>query len=94
MPTDKINISAAFPVAIPATPDGEITPAVVPAGRAASLTLTGPYEGLAEAYETLLTWMSGQGLTPGEFAFEQYLTMRDGEGDPAENITKICWLIA
>lgn len=98
MPSDTIDIAAAFPVAeLPSLDDwGGVVGTILPAGRAASLTLTGSYEELPSAYETLLAWMSQNGHEPGGLAWEQYLTMPDehGDTDPGATVTQLYWLLA
>lgn len=93
MPAETIDLSAAFPVSAPAEADGDVRPATLPAGRVATLTLTGSFDGLAAAYDTLLTWVNEEGLTPGELAWEQYLS-DPGETDPEANVTQLFWLLA
>jgi effector-binding domain-containing protein len=93
-PTETIDIAAGMPMAEATRGDGDITPAVLPAGRAATVTLTGPYDELAKSYESLMTWMNANGHTPGAIAWEQYLTMPEEGGDPSQNVTQIWWLLA
>jgi effector-binding domain-containing protein len=93
-PGETIDIAAAMPVAEPRAGDGDIAPAALPAGRAATVTLTGPYDELANSYSTLMTWMTQNGHASGDVAWEQYLTMPEEGGDPSQNITQIWWLLA
>jgi effector-binding domain-containing protein len=94
MPTDTIDISAAMPVHSPQEGADDITAAVLPGGRAATLTLTGPYDKLPDAYRALHAWMSSEGLEPGETAWEQYLSMPEVGGDPEQNVTQLWWQLA
>ncbi|NRQ49965.1 GyrI-like domain-containing protein [Aeromicrobium stalagmiti] len=90
---ETIDVSAALPVAEQVSGEAEIRPVVLPAGRAATLTLTGSYDDIAPAYETLLGWITAHGHRPAELAWEQYLTMPEPGGDQQGNVTQLFWLL-
>jgi effector-binding domain-containing protein len=91
---NTIDIAAGLPVKSAPADEREIRSAVLPGGRAATLTLTGSYDQLPNAYSALMTWMAANGHKPGETAWEQYLSMADEGADPEKSVTQIWWLLA
>lgn len=87
MPAETIDLSAAVPVTDPISADGDVTPEVLPAGRAVTLLVRGSYDLIGAAYGHLFDWVNEQGLTPTGLAWEQYLTEPTPDGDPADNET-------
>jgi effector-binding domain-containing protein len=57
-----LDVEAGVPVAEPSQGDGEVSSGVLPAGRYATVTHTGPYEGLVDATAALLAWTDAQGV--------------------------------
>jgi effector-binding domain-containing protein len=58
----ELDIEAGVPVAEPVDGEGEVSPGTLPAGRYATATHVGPYDGLVDATAALLTWADDQGL--------------------------------
>jgi effector-binding domain-containing protein len=52
----QLDVEAGVPVAEPTDGDGDVTSGTLPAGRYATVTHTGPYEGLVDATAALLRW--------------------------------------
>lgn len=92
-PGETLDLAAAVPVAEPFAADGEVLPERIPAGRVATLLVTGDYAQLADAYGHLFGWIAQQGLVPAGISWEQYLTEPEPGGDPALNETLLCALI-
>jgi effector-binding domain-containing protein len=100
----ELEIDVGVPVASALSSDDRITADVLPAGRYATLVLTGDYSGLVEATAALLDWGAAQGLVwdsrPGphgdEFGgrFESYLTDPQEEPDPAKWQTALAMRLA
>jgi len=53
-------------------PRGEVVPSELPAGRAAHLVMTGSFEGLPRAWETLFEWCQKEKLQPAGINWEIY----------------------
>lgn len=70
----------------------EVVPSDLPAGRAAFFLLTGPFDGLPKAWETLFGWCSAQKLTPAGINWEIYGEWRDV--DSAKLETELYVLLA
>jgi effector-binding domain-containing protein len=93
-PTATIDMAAAFPVTQAQLGEGDVAPAVLPSGRAATAVLTGGNDEIAAAYVALREWITRNGESPGQLAWEQYLTMPEPDGDPSKNVTQLWWLLA
>ncbi|MFT3877453.1 MAG: GyrI-like domain-containing protein [Propioniciclava sp.] len=92
--SEGLDLSVAVPVAEPFSGAGEVVGERLPAGRAATLLVRGDFSLLSAAYEHLYGWVMAHGHTPGDVAFEQYLTEPEPGGDPALNETLIAVMLA
>ncbi|WPF66919.1 MULTISPECIES: GyrI-like domain-containing protein [unclassified Corynebacterium] len=61
----------------------------LPGGQRATATLRGGYDLLSQAWTELMEGLAAQGLKPGMPYWENYVTMPEPEGDPAENVTEL-----
>jgi effector-binding domain-containing protein len=77
MDMQDLDIEAGFPVAKPLPGKGEIQPGEIPGGMAAICHYTGPYSGVAPAYEQLSQFLTDEGFTPIGPAYEWYLSEPD-----------------
>jgi effector-binding domain-containing protein len=59
---DSLEIEFGAPLAAPPDADGEVVAGTLPAGRYATLTYHGPYEGLLAANGALIDWAMAQKL--------------------------------
>ena len=59
----ELQIEAGVPVAAPVAGDDRVRAGVLPGGRYAMVTHTGPYDQLVPAVRDLLEWAGRQGLT-------------------------------
>lgn len=85
--TLRAHACAALPAGTP-LPDG-FDAIDLPGGRMAVMTVTGPYDRLAGAWDWLYgTWFAQAGETPGTPALEVYVTMAPAVAE-AEQITEI-----
>ncbi len=89
IPTETVDLELGFPTAVPVTPVGTVSPSALPGGRLARVVHTGSFDGLAGAWQNLMTWVQEQGLTPGEAFWEVYLTEPHPDMDPAELRTEL-----
>jgi effector-binding domain-containing protein len=100
----RLEIEIGVPVAQEIAGDGRVTPGVLPAGRYASVTHIGPYEGLVGANAALQEWAEARELrlamseTPDGDTFESrlevYLTDPAEEPDPQKWETEVAYLLA
>ena len=100
----ELDIEAGVPVAEPVEGDGDVTPGTLPAGRYATATHVGPYEGLIDATAALLTWADDRGLAfdvrdspDGDVwaaGFEVFNTNPLEEPDPARQETVLAFRLA
>ncbi len=68
------RVEAGFTVTAPVVAAGRVEPGELPGGEAATCLHVGPYEGVAEAYEAVESWMREQGREASGPAWEVYLT--------------------
>ena len=72
-------------------PVGEVVPSSLPGGRTAHVVLAGPFDGLPGAWNTLLSWCTGQDLKLAGINWQIY---GDEGGDAAEMKTSLHALLA
>jgi effector-binding domain-containing protein len=87
MVDDGFDIVAGFPVASPVTPSGRVVATTLPGGTKAMLLYRGSYEGIAEAWTAMESWVAENGYVVDADPWESYL---DGP-DVAEPRTLITW---
>ena len=59
-------------VSKPFVPTDDVGPSELPPGRTAHLVLTGPWDGIPEAWQALFAWCAAQGLTLAGVNWEIY----------------------
>lgn len=92
MPAETVDVSAGFEVAGDVHPTaGGVALVERPGGRAATAMHVGPYDGLAETWGGMFSWLAGQGLQAGPVMWEEYLD--PPEGDPATWRTRVVALV-
>lgn len=84
-----LDVEAGFPVAMPVVGHETVQPSHLPAGDVATLVHTGPYEGVAGAYDTLMCRLEQLGRTPCGPHWEEYLTGPEVEHDPSRWQTRL-----
>lgn len=92
-----VTMEPGIPLASPhPPPDGrdDIEAGVLPAGPAAVIVHTGPYEQLAEAYAAIDRWVTANDLVAGGPPWEVYLTDPGEVPDPADWKTEVIWPLA
>ena len=94
MPTDRVDVTAGFPVAGTVAPAGDVRAGSLPAGRCYEAMHTGPYETLEQTYNLVLAQMAEDGVRPSDTMWEYYLTDPEAEPDPAKWQTRVCWPVA
>ena len=93
-PTTTVDLEAGFPIAMPCAPLGEVTVSELPGGTVAVGVHVGPYESLVETYNLLMSWMTTQGVLPGEGMWEIYLSDPSQEPDASKWRTEIFWPVS
>jgi len=94
MPTDTADLEVGFPTVRAVEPTGDVRVSSLPGGRVARLVHAGSFDGLGESWQRLGTWISRQGLQPGEAFWEVYLTEPSPDMDPAELRTELNWPVS
>lgn len=84
----ECDLQIGFPVATPLSEPiqvGDVTihSAQIPAGRTARISHFGAYDGLAQAWSTLVTEVLHAGHTPDDACYEVYVSEPTPETDPA-----------
>ena len=84
MDMGDLDIEAGFPVTKPLSAKGEIQAGEIPGGTFAVCHYTGPYAGVAPAYEALTRFAQDEGYAPaGLVAYEWYF---DGPDVPEQDL--------
>lgn len=82
-PAGVFSIEIGFPVGQTFDETDGVGPSTLPGGRLAVLTHLGPYDALPAAWETLMGFVSAQGLRPSDRMGEVYVTDPSPTTDPA-----------
>jgi hypothetical protein len=72
-------------------PKGEIVPSELPAGRAVHSVMTGPFDGMGAAWQTLFEWIQAEKLQPAGVNWEVY---SPAPADPSRQETHLYALLA
>jgi effector-binding domain-containing protein len=88
MDMEDLDVEIGFPVDAEMSAQGDIKPGLIPAGKVATCTWTGPYDQSAPAYEELTAFIAEQGAEATGVAYEYYLN-DPGEVPPEELQTEI-----
>jgi effector-binding domain-containing protein len=92
-PGDTADLEVGFPVRGSVSPEGQVRPSSLPAGRVARLVHAGGYDRLGETWGRLRAWVVEQGLAPGADLWEIYVTEPSPEMDPADLRTELFWTV-
>ena len=82
-PAGTFSIEIGFPVERVFDETDAVRPSTLPGGRLAVSTHVGPYDSLPGAWESLMAFVSAQGLRPGDRMGEVYVTEPSPTTDPA-----------
>ena len=85
----RFEVEAGFPATTPTSGEGDVEPSELPAGTAAVLTYTGPYDAMEPAYAEVVAWIRDHGGEPAGDPWEVYLTDPEEHPDPATWRTEI-----
>ena len=82
--TGDMDMAAGTPVTRVTATTEEITELELPGGKVASAVYTGPYEGISEAWNQLISEITSRGLATVEPCWEEYLTDPHTEPDSSK----------
>lgn len=94
MPDESVTLETGYPTDGVIEPDGSAEAGSLSGGRVARLVHAGSFDGLADAWQRLGTWIGEQGLTPSEDFWEVYLTEPSPEMNPADLRTELNWPVS
>ncbi|MCX0274520.1 GyrI-like domain-containing protein [Nocardia zapadnayensis] len=90
---DATELEVGFPVDRRISPDGDVVPGELPAGRVARVVHYGAFDALGVTWDRLHGWITEQGLAPGADRWEVYLTEPNPHMDPADLRTELNWSV-
>jgi effector-binding domain-containing protein len=90
----ETEMEVGLPVGPGAAGEGRIQLMSLPGGRVVTGMHIGPYDKLAESYNTMSEWMKAHGHTPANKMWEAYLTDPNVEKDQAKHVTEMFWPVA
>ena len=80
-----------IPVTALVTPTGRVQAGCLPAATVAQAVLRGPYEGLADGWGRLGSWIEAQGHRTAPDLWERYVVGPETSADPADWRTELNW---
>jgi effector-binding domain-containing protein len=86
---DVVELEVGYPTDGEVRPDGDVTPASLPAGRVARVVHQGNFDGLDASWQQLRAWMDENGLRPRSMWWEVYVTEPSPDMDPDELRTEL-----
>ncbi len=91
MSMDSFDVEIGFPVSRAFAETGNIQTSVIPGGKIASCTHTGPYTGISKAYQFLSNWVKENGYETKEVVYEIYFN--DPAVTPPQELTTQIFLL-
>lgn len=92
-PSDTFDFEIGFPVAKAIKESGRVKNSKLPAERVVRSIYQGPYEGLAQAWPELQTWVRAQKHSESGRFWECYLNNPNEVENPSEYRTELNWVI-
>ena len=89
MDPSVFDFEICLPVSRPIVPSGRVEAGCLPAATVARTVLHGPYEGLADAWGRLESWIGAQGHRPAPHLWERYVVGPETSADPADWRTEL-----
>jgi len=86
---ESVDVEAGFPVPTSVPPRGDVRPAELPGGPAATTMHVGPYDAMEPAYAEIAEWIRAHGREANGAAWEVYFSDPEQVPDPAQWQTKI-----
>lgn len=92
-PSDTFDFEIGFPVANAIKEEGRVINSKLPAVKVVRSVYQGPYEGLAQGWTDLQSWVRENGHGENGRFWESYLTNPDEVKDPKEYRTELNWIV-
>jgi effector-binding domain-containing protein len=92
-PTDTFDFELGFPVANAIRSEGRVVNSKLPALKVVRSVYQGPYDGLAQAWPTLQTWMKENGHVGLPRFWESYLNNPHEVKSQGDYLTELNWVI-
>ena len=92
-PSDTFDFEIGFPVSKAIKSEGRVVNGALPMENVVRSVYQGPYEGLAQAWGELQSWVREQKLPESGRFWECYLTNPDEVKDPQEYRTELNWVV-
>lgn len=89
MDPESFDFEICVPVDADIVPVGRVRPGMLRAAAVARTVYHGDYEGLADAWGELMTWIEAQALTPADDLWECYTIGPETSDDPADWRTEL-----
>jgi uncharacterized protein YndB with AHSA1/START domain/effector-binding domain-containing protein len=89
MKPDTFDFDICVPVSTPVTPEGRVVLRHIPAMTVARAVYRGPYEGLSQAWGSVMQWMDTHGHVPAADLFECYAAGPETGADSSEWRTEL-----
>ncbi len=93
-PGETFDFEIGFPVSKPVKPEGRVINSALPAVKVVRSVYQGPYEGLAQAWPALQTWVRANGHGEMGKFWECYLTNPGEVKDPKDYRTELNWIVS
>ncbi len=93
-PSDTFDFQIGFPVSGAIQPAGRVVNGELPAKKVVRAVHQGPYEGLAQGWQSLEEWVRQQGHGGTGRFWERYLTNPAEVKSPSEYRTELNWVIS
>lgn len=89
MSPEVFDFELAVPVRGTVQPVGRVRMGALPARTLARTTYRGPFEGLPDAWDAFMAWVTAAGHTPAADLWEVYVRGPEASADPAEWETQL-----
>ncbi|MBX7214121.1 MAG: GyrI-like domain-containing protein [Thermoflexales bacterium] len=89
MSPEVFDFELAVPVRGTVQPVGRVRMGTLPARTLARTTYRGPFEGLPDAWDAFMAWVTAAGHTPAADLWEVYVRGPEASADPAEWETQL-----
>lgn len=92
-PTDTFDFEIGFPVSKAIKPAGRVVNSALPAVKVVRAVYQGPYEGLAQGWGALQSWVREQKIGETGRFWERYLNNPNEVKTPSDYRTELNWIV-
>lgn len=93
VPSETMDLEVGMPTMKPIVAEGEVTLSQLPGGRAGKYVYHGGYDGMGEAWEYFIGWLSTHGHPLGLPMWEVYVTEPNPDMNPDDLVTELYCLL-